>query len=366
MALPVPAHHPSPEPRERPTAGLAPIPGLAPDDHMGATPSTLLSDQRVRLDDICCPEGDLNPAMVTVMQEDIAQHGLLSPPIIDNSGAVVDGHHRVAALLRLRSHQPDTFKALFPGDEIAVKRLDLGPSRPRDHAVLVALAGNALRRPVGQQEVLKLLAVFKSIGQVPKRGRPKEGERPVKERIAKALNRSPSWVSWVLQRRKIANDYSISSPGDPQQPKLPRGRPKGTTVAPVVNPGGASTDPEDEPTLVHGAPEDHGTPSVTPEDTTTALPSTSDDHPEDAPPASDQNPRADVVEPADAHPDKQESASAKRQPSPDIEDANRSAAYHRARDAAMQIPPEERPLFYHWVRGWYRADKSTKRIPGGT
>jgi ParB-like chromosome segregation protein Spo0J len=158
----------------------------------------LLDDIRDR------PGGDtrpLNEQHIQALAESIAVLGLITPLTVDQSGHLLAGGHRRAALHRLASEQPDLYQALFP-EGIPVRVLDLDASRDSVEALQVEIEENTQRRNFTIAEIKEAARKLEAAGYTRLKGRPKAGEKSLKRELAKVFRLSEDRI------QKILNDVS--------------------------------------------------------------------------------------------------------------------------------------------------------------
>lgn len=179
----------------------------------------------------------LSASHVITLAESIAALGILEPPVIDCTGHLLAGAHRLAALLLLAEGDADTRRATFLGhlgkgadDKLTpeVERLvqrvaDLDAAAFADRYskakvpvlvidtadkdlpaldLAVETAENSVRRQYTREEVVDLAKRLRGAGYTDRNGRPKDGEKSLKVALEALLGCSTSTVKRLLKGSK--------------------------------------------------------------------------------------------------------------------------------------------------------------------
>lgn len=178
----------------------------------------------------------LNIAHVFDLAFSIEAMGLIEPLVIDRSGVLLAGGHRLAALGVLNPHTRsmtlrnlltrerssgglegenrahrliDDLREGLPSvseinfEEIPVRVFDFLAEEDQNRAIEVEIAENGQRRDYTAQEVLDLYHVLLAKGYTDPAGRPRVGERAVKPMIAALIGKSVRTVRRKLERAQV-------------------------------------------------------------------------------------------------------------------------------------------------------------------
>lgn len=172
----------------------------------------------------------LHIAHVVHLAESIAVIGLLEPIIVDTTGALLAGGHRLAALQLLSIPDQDARRREFlnrifpssirdPSDSLAkqiahlstlvttadfssipVIAIDLTQSNDPHLALAIETAENAVRRTYTAPEIRQLAMRFEEAGYTASEGgKPREGEQTVMTALEAALGRSKRQIQRILK-----------------------------------------------------------------------------------------------------------------------------------------------------------------------
>lgn len=113
---------------------------------------------------------------VASLSESIAALGLIEPIVVDRTGRLLAGAHRLASVRLLKANNPDAYNKHFPDDAIPVRIMPFDAEQEPNKALECEIAENEHRRDYTRQEVCELAERLKAAGYLTKRGRRKEGE----------------------------------------------------------------------------------------------------------------------------------------------------------------------------------------------
>lgn len=194
---------------------------------------TRIDSIRLRKDSDTRP---LNPRHVVDLAESIAVLGLLEPIVIDTSGHLLAGGHRLAALQLLAESDPKERRAHFlgrcgwaskkadatPPPELAshaehiaelgdapladwypkfvipVQVVDVSGRGGSERALAIEAAENNVRRQYSKVEITALAERFKAAGYKTTSGKPKAGERTMLSALEAAVGRSKRQIQRIL------------------------------------------------------------------------------------------------------------------------------------------------------------------------
>lgn len=187
----------------------------------------------LRLDAILLRESSsrgLDPAHVISLAESISTLGLLEPIVIDQTGRLLAGNHRLAALKILASRDPEKRKHgfarrvgfsgsklpttgklgkwlervgdLVPGKisphAIPVQVIALSSDNEKMNALAIESAENNVRRKYSKAEIQALVKRCRDAGYVETMGRPKGGKKTVMSALEAALGLSKRQIQRIL------------------------------------------------------------------------------------------------------------------------------------------------------------------------
>ena len=184
----------------------------------------------------------LDSAHVISLAESISTLGLLEPIIVDETGCLLAGNHRLAALKILAIQDPEARKREFarrvcfseaklpttgklgkflerigdlvPGkispDAIPVQVIAISDDKTEKSALAIEAAENNVRRQYSKAEIQNLARRFRDAGYIETKGRPKEGQKTVLSALEAALGRSKRQIQRIL-----SNEQSTREPKTP-------------------------------------------------------------------------------------------------------------------------------------------------------
>jgi ParB family transcriptional regulator, chromosome partitioning protein len=119
----------------------------------------------------------LNPKHVEALVESIAVLGLIEPLVVDQSGTLVAGGHRLAALRRLQTDRPQDYHQHFPNDTVPIRMLLFKVEDDPELALQIEVAENEQRRDYTPSEIRAIADRLRGAGYTELKGRPKQGQR---------------------------------------------------------------------------------------------------------------------------------------------------------------------------------------------
>ncbi len=178
----------------------------------------------------------LSPRHVVDLAESISVLGLLEPVVVDTSGHLLAGGHRLAALQLLAVTDPEERRAVFlercgwasknadatpppelasladhitmlgdaplatwyPKHVIPVQVVDVGGRGGSERALAVEAAENNVRREYTKEEITALAERFKTAGYKTTSGKPKAGEKTMLSALEAAVGRSKRQIQRIL------------------------------------------------------------------------------------------------------------------------------------------------------------------------
>lgn len=126
----------------------------------------------------------LTPSHVQHLSESIAALGLIEPIVVDRSGRLLAGGHRLQAIKQLKAESLIVFLERFPNGMIPVRIMDLNADTDHQQALAIEVAENAQRRNYTSKEVKKLAKRLVKAGYKDTAGRPKDGEKSLAPALA--------------------------------------------------------------------------------------------------------------------------------------------------------------------------------------
>lgn len=116
---------------------------------------------------------------VASLSESIAALGLIEPIVIDRTGRLLAGAHRLASVRLLKTDNSPAYNKHFPDDAIPVRIMPFDADEKPNKALECEVAENEHRRDYTAKEVRELAERLKSAGYLATRGRPQKGEKPL-------------------------------------------------------------------------------------------------------------------------------------------------------------------------------------------
>ena len=113
---------------------------------------------------------------VAPLSESIAALGLIEPIVVDQTGRLLAGAHRLASVRLLKENHPDAYNQHFFDNSVPVRIMPFDAEQEPNKALECEIAENEHRRDYTRQEVCELAERLKAAGYLTKRGRRKEGE----------------------------------------------------------------------------------------------------------------------------------------------------------------------------------------------
>ena len=144
----------------------------------------------------------LNEKHVAALVESIAALGLIEPLVVDVTGCLLAGGHRLAALHQIQAEQPEKFAAHFPGGLIPVRMMPFDAAQDQEQALAIELAENEKRVNYTRDQIERLAERLRSLNYKDTRGRPKKGEKGLAPALSVAIGVSTRYVRQVLSDQK--------------------------------------------------------------------------------------------------------------------------------------------------------------------
>ena len=118
----------------------------------------------------------LSEEHVGALSQSIAALGLIEPLVVDRHGRLLAGGHRIEAIRRLETVDPEAYQRHFKDALVPVRVLDFDAEVDAELAWKIEVAENEKRRDYTPQEIQGLRERLLSLGFIEKEGRPKKGE----------------------------------------------------------------------------------------------------------------------------------------------------------------------------------------------
>ncbi|MBD2124764.1 ParB N-terminal domain-containing protein [Trichocoleus sp. FACHB-262] len=144
---------------------------------------------------------ELSSKHVEALAESITHLGLLEPLVVDKTGRLLAGGHRLAALKLLQERQPKNFESWF-ADGIPVRVLNIDAEVETERALAIEVAENEQRRDYTPAEVRTLADRLRRAGYVERAGRPARGEKALKPALQVIIGKSWHQVHRYLNVEK--------------------------------------------------------------------------------------------------------------------------------------------------------------------
>lgn len=145
----------------------------------------------------------LNEKHVESLAESITALGLIEPLVVDVTGCLLAGGHRLAALHQIQTEQPEKFAAHFAGGLIPVRMMSFDAAQDQEQALAIELAENEKRVNYTRDQIERLAERLRALNYKDTRGRPKAGEKGLAPALAVAIGVSTRYVRQVLSDQKL-------------------------------------------------------------------------------------------------------------------------------------------------------------------
>ena len=133
---------------------------------------------------------ELQQQHVAALAESIAVLGLLEPLVVDQGGRLLAGGHRLAAIKLLKDFNRTAYDNHFPGELVPVRTMEFDAVKDAERAWAIEIAENEQRRDYTPAEVRVLAERLRDAGYVDRRGRPAQGERPLRPQLEVIVGKS--------------------------------------------------------------------------------------------------------------------------------------------------------------------------------
>ncbi len=145
---------------------------------------------------------------VASLSESIAALGLIEPIVIDQTGRLLAGAHRLASVRLLKTDNPQAYNKHFSDDAVPVRIMPFDAEDDPNKALECEVAENEHRRDYTAKEVRELAERLKSAGYLATRGRPQKGEKALVPALQVIVGKSRR----TLTRNLAENDNEKNEP----------------------------------------------------------------------------------------------------------------------------------------------------------
>ena len=145
---------------------------------------------------------------VASLSESIAALGLIEPIVIDRTGRLLAGAHRLASVRLLKKDNSETYNKHFPDHAIPVRIMPFDAEKEPNRALDCEVAENEHRRDYTVKEVRALAERLKAAGYLATRGRPQTGEKALVPALQVIVGKSRR----TLTRYLAENDNEKNEP----------------------------------------------------------------------------------------------------------------------------------------------------------
>jgi len=126
----------------------------------------------------------LSSKHVESLSESIAVLGLIEPLVVDQSGTLLAGGHRLAAIRMLKRDRSQTYYQHFPDDWIPIRKLSFKVEEDPDLALQIEIAENEQRRDYTATEIRAIADRLRRSGYAQLKGRPRQGQKALMPALA--------------------------------------------------------------------------------------------------------------------------------------------------------------------------------------
>jgi|GEM_PF-839212 len=132
----------------------------------------------------------LNEAHVQDLAESIVALGLIESLALDSKGRLLAGGHRLAAIKRLQTENPEAFQKQFPGGAVPARVFEFDAEKEPDLALQIEVAENEKRRDYTPSEVKAIADRLREAGFADLKGRPKKGQKALMPMLSVVIGKS--------------------------------------------------------------------------------------------------------------------------------------------------------------------------------
>jgi ParB family transcriptional regulator, chromosome partitioning protein len=151
----------------------------------------------------------LDDSHVTDLMESISALGLIEPLAIDSKGRLLAGGHRLEAIRRIETENPEVFQQHFLRGMIPARVFAFDAEQDADLAFQIEVAENEKRRDYTKDEVKEIAARLKSAGFMELKGRPKAGQKALMPALSVVVGKSIRRVRQYLNETDAPSDKPI-------------------------------------------------------------------------------------------------------------------------------------------------------------
>lgn len=151
----------------------------------------------------------LDEVHVADLVESITVLGLIEPLAIDNQGRLLAGGHRLEAIRRIETENPEAFQQHFPRGMVPARVFGFDAEQEANLAFQIEVAENEKRRDYTRDEVKGIADRLRSAGFVELKGRPKAGEKALMPALSVVVGKSIRRVRQYLNEPEAAPEKPI-------------------------------------------------------------------------------------------------------------------------------------------------------------
>lgn len=137
---------------------------------------------------------------VTALAESIAVLGLLEPVVVDQSGKLLAGRHRLAAIRWLKESNLTAYSQHFPNDQVPVRTMGFDAQVETERALAIEIAENEQRRDYTPAEVRVLASRLREAGYADLKGRPANGQKALRPALGVIVGKNLSTIRRYLNQ----------------------------------------------------------------------------------------------------------------------------------------------------------------------
>jgi ParB family chromosome partitioning protein len=149
----------------------------------------------------------LSSKHVESLSESIAVLGLIEPLVVDQSGNLLAGGHRLAAIRMLKRDRLQTYYQHFPDDCVPIRRLSFKVEEDPDLALQIEIAENEQRRDYTAMEIRAIADRLRRSGYAQLKGRPRQGQKALMPALAVVVGKHLRTI-----QRYLTDDLENDSP----------------------------------------------------------------------------------------------------------------------------------------------------------
>ena len=168
-------------------------------------PQLSSEDTTIKLSDISDRDSntrDLQIDHAQQLMQSIHDIGIIHPVVVDQTGVLLAGGHRLLALQMLQNHHKDRFFEWFPDGKIPVRKMPFTVESNPDWALDIEISENNVREDYTPDEVWAIAERLRAAGYEDTPGKPKAGEKRLRPALMTITGKSERSIRRYLNNRE--------------------------------------------------------------------------------------------------------------------------------------------------------------------